>query len=176
MTITIDDLRVQQFKDVPPGQFFIAQIGSLAFYCIRGVEVVGGANQATAVALGQASVGASAPLPPELPFGLFGQAIIPPDGIVGTLGALRLAPDLRTMMSVSDANVLTPGALFMREGGDCFTNFLGPSAVMRFMNVKDGKASSAAPTGAFVVFANWSMVLERTSHFSTAFTVTTSAI
>jgi hypothetical protein len=155
MTITIDDLRVQQFEDVLPGQFFIAQLGFLAFYCVRGVDVDDGLNQAMAVALSQATIDTSAPIPPELPFGMFGQAIIPQDGIVGTMGAQRLSPDMRTMIGLSDATGLTPGALFMREGGDCFVNFLGPSAVTMFMNVKDGKpqrphppaSSSSSPIG-----------------------------
>jgi hypothetical protein len=176
MTITIEDLRVQQFKDVLPGQFFITQLGPLAFYCLRGVDVDDGLNQAMAVALSQATVDANPPIPPELPFGMFGQAVVAPDGIVGTLGAQRLSPDMRTMIGLSDAAGLTPGGLFMREGGDCFVNFLGPSAVTMFMNVKDGKASRTVPTGRFGVFANWSVVLERTSHFETAFTVETAPI
>lgn len=176
MTTTTDDLRVQQFKDVSPGQFFITQLGSAAFYCLRGVDVDDSLNQALAVGLSQAFAGAGAPLPPELPFGLFGQAVIPADGIVGALGALRLAPDMRTMIGLSDAAGLTPGSLFVREGGDRFVNFLGPGAVTMFMNVKNGKASRTAPTGKFAVFANWSTVLERKTHLSTAFTVTTSLI
>lgn len=176
MTLTADDLRVQQFKDVPPGRFFIAQIGSPAFYCLRGIDVDDGANQAIAIALSEALAGAGVPLPPELPFGPFGQAIIAQDGIVGTLEALRLAPDMRTMTGVADAAGLTPGSLFIGEGGDSFVNFLGPAAATMFINVKDGKASRTVPMGRFAVFANWSAVLERASQFSTVFTVTTSAI
>jgi hypothetical protein len=176
MTITIDDLRVQQFKDVAPGQFFIAQLGVLTFYCLRGVDIDNGLDQATAVALSPASVDTSTPITPEMPFGIFGQAIIPQGGLVGALGPQRLSPDMRTMMSVPDATALTPGALLMGEGGDCFVNFLGPSAVMMFMNVKDGRASRTAPTGEVVVFANWSVVLESTAHFPTVFAVVTSAI
>jgi len=176
MTITTDDLRVLQFKDVAPGQFFIAQLGGLAFYCLRGVDVDGRVDFAMAVALSQATVGTDAPIPPELPFGPFGQALIPADAIAGTLGAVRLSPDMRTMMGLADAAGLTPGALFMREGGDCFVNFLGPSAATMFMNLRDGKATRTAPTGRFAVFANWSVVLERTSHFETAFTVATAPL
>jgi hypothetical protein len=171
MTITIDDLRVQEFKDLQPGQFFITQPAptSQSIYCLKGVNVDNGLDQAIAVAL--APISSNDPLPPELPFGIYGQATIAEDGIVCVLKTKRLAPDMRIVWTTLDITQETPGALFMRKGGDCYTNFLGPSAIMRYINLKDGKASTTAPTGKFVVFGNWSIVLERTAHFSTVFTV-----